>query len=393
MSGFSRHSREVICSGPIAHRHPQDKIYSACSNGRCSAKEREVLPEKPVDCRYHLFRPKRVDLPVCPTCGQFASVRVCPECKYEIPAPNGPFTIAVVGSSSSGKTCFITMLIHQIKTYLARPDLLRTSAEFETQAGREYFDDKYRKIFVEKCVPEANQKESTIKTIQITVRFPLEPRFPFYRKSQAVLSLGFPDPSGEPLEDMEHPYFCEFLQTCSAVLLMVDPFAMLAYQNKLRDAGEDVSSYLYLRDATYPLNKVIKAIRMQSPKGMLKQQLAVVLTKCDAEGLFNPDREYDVKPDGSREKFPKHGIPYMPKLTDRISQRVAEHLTNDLGMASLVAMAENNFRDVRFFAASALGSAPVTEVRDGEEVKRLIDPEPTRVEEPFLWILNRWGYI
>jgi hypothetical protein len=385
MFGFGTRARKVICSGKVAHSHaPKDVLY-VCGFPRCPAKDRTPLPDKPPGLRYTLFKSDTAGATVpCPNCSNPAFERVCPDCKAEIAPPVGPKTIAVVGSSSSGKTCFITALIRQIKTVLARRDSLRAGLIWEDQPSRNYFDLQHKSIFVEHTVPDPTQKNAPIKTIRITVRYP-HPR----KSRQTVVSLCFPDPAGEPLESMDQPYFADFLQQSEAIMLMVDPFATDVFKDRERLRGsEDYFAIESLRDATAPLNKVVTALRGENRRGQLSQKLAVVVTKCDADGVFNPDKELDE--DGY--PYAEQGVPYDSKLAKRMSDAVSRHLHDDLMLPGLVATAEAEFKYVHFFAASALGVAPEKKMMpDGSIMLYMENPNPRRVEEPLLWILHQWG--
>ena len=385
-------TRPVVCSGKVAHYHaPKDVMY-VCGFPRCPAKDRVALPDKPQGLRYTLFKTEHPAPTVpCPSCRTPAFERVCPDCKGEIPPPNGPYTIAVVGSSASGKTCFITALIRQIKTVLARRDSLRAGLVWEDQPSRNYFDLQHKAIFVERTVPDPTQKNAPIKTIRITIRYPLTGTMAKWMNKQAVVSLCFPDPAGEPLESMDQPYFSDFLQQSAAIMLMVDPFATDVFKERERQKGsEDYFAIESLKDATAPLNKVVTALREGKKGGRLQQKLAIVVTKCDADGVFNPDKENDE--DGYA--FAEQGVPYDPKLAKRLSDAVSRHLHDDLGMQELVATAEAEFKSTHFFAASALGAAPEKKMMpDGSIMLQVDNPNPRRVEEPLLWILHQWGYL
>ena len=142
---------------------------------------------------------------------------------------------------------------------------------------------------------------------------------------------------------------------------------------------------------TGSLNAFVNKIRNERKlhKGKLPQDLAVVLTKCDEEGVFDPDDE--------AYQFPVQGRNYNPKLTKEISRLIEQHMDMDLGLSQVVALSKENFQHVAFFAASALGRPPIKSNREteyGAEIEqRFEDPKPRRVEDPFLWLLHRRGYL
>jgi hypothetical protein len=128
---------------------------------------------------------------------------------------------------------------------------------------------------------------------------------------------------------------------------------------------------------------------MQLSSGKLSQDLAVVLTKCDEEGAFDHDAYH---------QFPVQGKHYSPAQAREISRLVEQHMDLELGLAPVVALAKQSFRNVAFFAASALGHPPIKSVKIGpsgerDVEQRFVNPRPRRVEDPFLWTLHRRGYL
>jgi hypothetical protein len=162
------------------------------------------------------------------------------------------------------------------------------------------------------------------------------------------------------------------------------------YRERHQKAGKDMDEFLEIEDPADTLDAVAKCIRRatQQSKGKLKRQLAVVLTKCDMDGLFDPDA------DEFRGRFPVQSGEYDPATAADISRQVLNLIHDDLDMPGVVAKAVENFEDVSFFAVSSLGTAPqwVEDDYGGRSLK-LVDPRPRRVEEPLLWILHRWGYL
>jgi hypothetical protein len=160
------------------------------------------------------------------------------------------------------------------------------------------------------------------------------------------------------------------------------------HRARLKQAGKELPPY-EASDPSTALGNFVQVLRRQigQPDGLLDRQLAVVLGKCDEEGLFDPD---DPRFAGL---YPPQGRFYDERLAHEISAQVARYLRHDLGMANVVALARQNFKDVAFFAVSALGRPPVRIRQKGAVKVHLVDPEPRRVEEPLLWILHRWGYL
>lgn len=386
----------VVCANPECpeQRFPAKDLLFICPGRPCPglAKTRESIKPKQKE-RYpdqFLFRAERFAYSVpCPFSPHTAFVKVCPHCWARQPAATGQTsTIAVIGSSFSGKTCYITALIRQIEEELARRASFRMALHWDDQDGFNYFDRQRRHIFDEGVLPDQTHKNVPVRSLQITIRFPVHGLLRGLRVgSQGVVSLVFPDPSGEVLQSLEDAYFLHTLFRAQALILMVDPFGSPKYLQRLKAGGQDVESFRTLYSADRALDVFITNWRRQANQrhGKIPKDLAVVLTKCDEEGVFDPD---DERYGG----FPVQAPPYSRRLFEEISRRVEQHLELELRMPKIGTMANENFRNVGFFAASALGKPPTAVEEKGVRILRIDDPKPRRVEEPLLWILHKWGY-
>ncbi|MFO0877899.1 MAG: hypothetical protein U0840_11145 [Gemmataceae bacterium] len=384
------------CTKPIKVR----EVLFLCPNPLCQGKD-SPRPGQPDERKNQsLFQAKRFGYNArCPHCDDLAWMKICPHCWDDLPeAAGNSSTIAVIGTSASGKTCFVTSLIHTLHEETSREDSFGIGLLWEGQKGLDYFRSQHDAIFKRNIVPEATlRKTVNLPSIQISLSVPVRRWLKRFLVGEEVsIPLVFPDPSGELFQDLNKPYYLDYLRHAEAIILMVDPFVGKKYQEWLREQNEDIPDYaLYAKPADEALNAMINAVSRGSKTGKLNKTLAVVLTKCDAPGVFNPDKAVDVRPDGTRGPFREQGGgKYNPGLAGRISTRVARHLAAELGMPNLVTIAKRKFREVSFFAASALGKSPTEEVDDrGRTVAKILDPQPRRVEEPLLWILHRWGYI
>ena len=378
---------------------PPNTVVFLCPNLRCPGKKHppDGRPEARKGESFFIPKTFRYSVP-CPHCKNLARIKVCPGCWEDLPVATGnSSTVAIVGTTGSGKTCFVTGLIHQLLEDICREDAFEIALRWNEQTGHDHFAGLSRTIFIDHLVPTGTQIQLVnIPTIQITLRVPVRRWFQRLRTGAVVdIPLLFPDPSGELFQDLKKSYFVSFLRRAEAIILMVDPFLGSGYQARLRAKNLPVPDYLqHSKPAHVALNAIIDASGREGRK--LDKVLAVVLTKCDSEGVFNPDEAVEeLRPGGRKTTYPKQGGGrYNPALAKRISKRVQQHLEHDLGMADVVALAKQSFRHVAFFAASALGSTPELEDDEyGGKIQRIRDPKPSRTEEPLLWILHQWGYL
>lgn len=416
----------IVCANPECEnpRFQPDELYFVCPRRKvCKGNKRQdAIPPKvrAAWMQDTLFRPTRYRYAVtCPDCGSSAYLKVCPYCGEQQPVATGNAnTIAVIGATSSGKTCYITALIKQLFEELTKRARLGAAAEWDDDEGRVFYQTMRGKIFDDCKLPQQTQKETRMKTIQITARVPKR------RWSRGVgvalrklsgarlgrtsrnVSLVIPDPSGELLEQLKETYYVNYLAQAKALILMVDPFASASYRKRLQGEGVQMkdSKGLFERKGMDPadvLNNVAAAIRNEltansgvSPKqiDVLPQQLAVVLTKCDEKFILDPG--------DPRFRQAKQGRTYNLNIAYEMSERVRDFMESELGFAGVGAAADASFSRSCFFAASALGTPPIQvgeepdpEGGDPIPIFEVRNPMPRYVEDPFLWILREWKYI
>ena len=258
------------------------------------------------------------------------------------------------------------------------------SLEWNEEDSRDHFTTLDRQIYRDLMVPEMTRLTDALLSLSVTLRFTRQGWWcRLLGQTQGVLSLICPDPSGEFFRDHNQIYGLSYLGQAQALLLMVDPMTTAPFQEHCKARGYADTA----QSTPETLRVLIASLRQElgQPSGRLNKCLGLVLTKCDEEGVFNPDRP----PYAGR--FPVQGRRYNRRLARQMGQLVAEHM-HALELTDLVALAQQNFAAVEFFAVSALSRPPIRDPPDSGGL-RLIDPVPRRVEEPLLWVLNQWGYI
>ena len=412
------------------------ELYFACPSQSCPGRDEPKGKSKEWS-RTALFIPERFDHSVeCPHNPHHrAFVKVCPHCWSRVTVGDDQGeTIAIVGASVAGKTCFTAALIRQIERVLSRADMYQMSLEWDDQKGLNHFNNIDRTIFVHKRLPSPTQKQAELKVLQLTVRFPIRGWLRRLRKGKlAVVSLLFPDPAGEGFDTIEDAYTLSFLSRAKSIILLVDPQCcdsfreQQAKRRKLK-AGASASANPKAtaevasanagggkaRDNFTPLNSFLQRMRQETNNpGKLRQDVAVVLAKNDEVERYFPDAPTNSEP--------FQGGKYDPKIAKRISDRVEAFMLNRLGLGNLLGAVHNGFRRKAFFAASALGETPeetplepasktetnfdaafeaawgseaaVDAAPSGPAPLRLKNPRPKRVEEPLLWLLHQRGLI
>lgn len=274
-------------------------------------------------------------------------------------------SVAVVGAPSSGKSCLMTTLIRYIKMELSLPHARMMSVEFNDSKSEDVYLKHENRIYRERRAPQPTQD---VGVMHLSLRFDVA-RW-LRRSAQGVVSLVLPDVNGEvfTLPEREDKGVDAHLAHAQAILLVVDP---LAYREGYASAES-------------AMQKLVRVVRGVQERGKLDRLLAVVVAKADqcppdADGLFGP------APRG-REGWEAHSKVYDPAVGDEISKKVQHFLLqHNHQWPGLVALAQNTYEHVAYFAVSALGQNP----DKGKELKQQVVSR--RIAEPLLWILHKWG--
>ena len=303
--------------------------------------------------------------------------RICPHCHNDIPQSAGfaPSTIiSVVGATQSGKSVYLTSLVHTLKTITPR-NFPIFCTPISNEMGRkfklEYEDPLIENGFLLDPTQKEKQQEPFIFT------------FSFSDGSKPEVSIAFFDVAGEGMVDTAYmDIYAANIRNSSGILFLVDPVQFrsigrkiqlkngLNFENSTPDEPTDVLSGL-VEDYIY-----------KQGGGVSEIPTAVVLTKTDLLEALQDDGEY------VRQRS------YMfSNYTHRTFFNLAEFDNIDEEVESFIAAADPNFRNalkrrfarLGFFAVSALGSKP--------EGQRVTSFAPVRVDEPFLWLLYQLGYI
>jgi hypothetical protein len=205
---------------------------------------------------------------------------------------------------------------------------------------------------------------------------------PFSSRVPVYLSLF--DAAGEDLADARSiEQFHAFLGRATAIVFLIDPFEFPGVRDKL---PPELSRALKPvgADPCQVIDNVAGEIRRRQgirEANKLGIPAAFVLTKSD---LLEKISDIDTNSPIRRES--KHSGGYDVAGGDDLSNEIQQHFRN-WGATELLSKVQDNFNDSRFFCVSALGKNPGSDMRLGGP------PEPKRVGDPLLWLLNQRGYI
>lgn len=305
--------------------------------------------------------------------------RLCPYCHNDLPysAGRAPSNIiAIIGASQVGKSVYMASLIHTLETVTAHnfeaacmPINSETSRRFRSQ----YMDP----LFAQNTLIESTQKERKQE--------PFIYQFKFKDTSKAPLSLVFFDVAGEGMVEEEYlELYANHIKNAEAILFLVDPLQLSTIRTKIRlgqEEGDFTSQYQESRDVVVTLAENFIG---RQEEGRTPIPTAIVVTKSDMlESLATEDGQY-ISKDSSIFKNYTHKQYFDLEAYETINDEV-KHFIEQVDLAFMDAI-EVHFNNVSYFAISSLGQNPVNGYLEGVI-------QPMRVDEPFLWLLYKLGYI
>ena len=387
-----------VCTGPTCARSFATATFSSrnANDMKYVSKDgsSEIDPEKSlfhgkdpygsdaVVTKQHIIRNSTG---LCDVCRRPVYNRVCPICHNAIPPgaeEDGNRIFVILGPKHVGKSHYIAVLINQLKNYVSTEfnGVLNAANDSTTLKYRDMY---YRRLFEEK------RKLLPTKSFDVSE----ESREPliyylriFNEEKPQVYTFAFFDTAGEDLtssDKMMSLSLNSFIARAAGIVYLVDPLLIKYINSRINvdnkpAVGPDVSDILNNICQIIRTNKKLKA------KDKIDIPIAVSLTKSDV--LFKaPENEEEDKVlfgQCSSLHIPREHGCYDKENFDQIDAELEEYLRRTVGDHFIQTV--NGFAEHSFFAVSALGCNPV-----GSSLPRGVSP--MRVEDPFIWLLNREG--
>lgn len=307
--------------------------------------------------------------------------RLCPACHNDLPVTAGKHPsniVSIVGATSVGKSVYMTSLIHTLQHVTANnfdAACIPLDNEISKRFRREYEIPLFENGRLLKSTETTNRQEPFIF------------QFVFKDMDQAPLTLVFFDVAGEGMTDKDYiKLHAAHIKNSAGILFLVDPMQIRAIREKLiHQMGENPGKIVGLADE--PREVVISLFgdfiaHLENSKTEIPT--AVVLTKSDLlNALKHEEGEYIRTNSNVFHNVMHRGYLNLDEYENingeirRFLQKVDVPFVNALDVY---------FKDTSYFAVSALGSNPVD-----QQVSGIISP--IRVDEPFIWLLYKLGYI
>lgn len=309
--------------------------------------------------------------PVCAACKNPLTARICPHCGYPLgilgdDAPRLPVVIA--GASGSGKSNYLSVLIHTIKTRMSKVFDCSLYPVGGDATMRLYEEEYHRPLFVQGRVPAPTELDD-IEPMDYSLVFSGQSR------NGRTCNVSFYDSCGATFEsERTTARYNRALPGARAIFLLIDPAQLPGVQDQFRIQKRPILE----ADPTELLSRVIQLIReagnINSIQKKIQIPLAVCLTKLDTlEHLLDPSSF-------SLQQGRQLRAPRLDKADRAICDLEVRSLIESWAGRELLNQVRGQFSHFGFFALSALGSEPV----GGTQINRVV---PQRVLDPFLWML------
>jgi len=371
------------------------EVWFQCSNSACFkgqldvGRPREYLPQAKVfptrkpNLVQRMFGVGNPTEGRCPGCSTVTTTRVCPHCHHAFPHGMDHLSnivIAIIGAKETGKSHYIAVLIQQIYNLYNLFDWSLMAMDDETM--RLYNDRFYKPLY-------ANRK--TIR-VTMTAKSDADVRKPLlYSLSKTsgrrlkTVTLAFFDTAGEDMDDeVAMRAINPYIYNASGIILLLDPLQIPELRVAHLPAGETGANVnmpsLANTSAGDIINKTSNLIytkRRIAHSRTIPIPLAFVFSKIDMLPSVLGDDAPIYQPSRHRGFF-----------------NIREFENNDAFIRNWVGEFDRRFiqgtrhyRETAFFGASALGGNP------GPTGDLPFEPRPIRVEDPFLWLLWKNGFI
>ncbi|MET8824421.1 hypothetical protein ABZX40_07665 [Streptomyces sp. NPDC004610] len=323
----------------------------------------------------------------CPECKGESAYRICPVCHSELPVQFGRVDnrlIAMVGAKASGKTVYMTVLLHEMRNRIGEAfgaALMGLDDATMRRFSTDYEDRLYRD---HQMFPGTQTASTNLNRVD-----PLVFRFSLHRSTllrgrrpqHSVLS--FFDTAGEDFNSRESVELnTRYLTNADGIILLLDPLQM----PDARDGALPGTPMPGTEGLDAPMNllsrvtNLLLAPRAGRPGQKIDTPIAVAFSKMDAfwHLLDSSSPLRDHAPPSARFD-----------VSDSLSvHEEVRRLLKDWDGVQMDQLLENHYTRYRYFGVSALGRNPTPDAR--------VAPtgiQPYRVADPLLWLLSEFGSV
>jgi hypothetical protein len=405
------------CYEPFTEREIQFRCTGQISRtgGRCDPQVDTVLQDRTGFARAlgpAFAADGRMTSAPCPQCGDQSTTRICPVCHSQLPVHFGKIRsrlIALVGAKESGKTVFMTVLVHELMHQVG--DRLNAAISGADDNTRYRFASEYEQpLYRESRLLAPTTTAGIRNRVPIVFRFTTErtgrlgdgrlgwlapgdwlrfsARLPFgarpgMGKPQHTL-LSFFDTAGEDLRSQQSvEQNVRYLAAADGIVLLLDPLQMRGARRlaapgaRLPTPGDSADEPAAVLGN---ITDLVLARKTRKPNERIGKPLAVTFSKMDTllHGLSET----------SSLLRPPAQTPYFDERDSLAVHTEVQRLLVRWDGARIDQLVQLHYRSYRYFGVSALGETPT---QDNHVSPRGI--RPYRVADPLMWILAHFGAI
>ncbi len=295
----------------------------------------------------------------CPTCEAESSTRICPACHMQLPVHFGKVSsklIALVGAKESGKTVYMTVLVHELMHRVGE-DLNASISGADDETRRRFASDYELPLYQKKQLLASTTTAAATNRAPLLFRFTSETRSRLGRHGLGDprrTLLSFFDTAGEDLRSAKSvEENVHYLSAADGVLLLLDPLQMRGARD-LAAPGTKLPTLGAVGDEPANVLERVTDLIMKNEGTKARQRiakpLAIVFTKIDA--LLHEFRET------SPLRQPPVSTPYFDERDGRaVHAEIQRRLARWEG-SRIDQIAQKNYQAYRYFGVSALGETP-----------------------------------
>jgi hypothetical protein len=342
------------------------------------------FPVFTVPSRGPLPTPRRAP---CPGCRGETAVRACPTCHTPLsqtflgsPSP----LIGVVGGKGAGKSVYLSVLNHQLRTTVRRRFRADIRLCGDQQGGlgapRQWLDTYEEQLFTHGKLFAGTAAAANGVRPPVVLEW-RQPRRRLGMGSTSTTVLSFYDAAGEDLTTQEGVHTQKYLGVADGLVLLLDPWQLRGALDHIEVPPEAVQAAEPPLSVLGMITDLLRAEHRVRPRSRIRVPMAVVFAKMDAF--------YDALGEDHPLRATPRELPAYDEVAGAHTHEQVKALLHEYRADDIDALLTLNFTTFRYFAVSALGAAP-------DYAAATVDPggvRPFRVEEPLLWLLSRFGAI
>ena len=265
--------------------------------------------------------------------------------------------IPVIGGPGSGKTCLVSTAIQSIESN----PVLRSSHDIQITG--------LTKNDYEEIINDMNSGYLPAKTRDMELKYY---QFYFTPKAEKIPRLvSLCDVGGEIFKQDSLTEKQIGFRFANSFLIVVDPLAIPDYKREVEKRSIKVSSYkpsdLVLDQMLARFVTILDNFKGNKKAGTVKNDVAIVFTKCDIPGL---DAEIGKK--AAALYASRNGV-----TMEQAQNKLCEDFLVKYGEANFVQTINGRFKNVRYFTCSSLGGVNLTKF------------SPEDVDKPVVWLIDR----